>query len=165
MMDSRQGDTGKMTCDEYLELGLLYIREGRWTQAISCLTRAQNCYERQRQIIPAGLDSHMGLAIAMSGGDLGRAQQLCQVGLERDCYQPDFYFNLGKVYLIAKDKEEAVHAFQLGLQLDDEHRGIKREMKKIGIRKNPAIDSLPRDHFLNKYMGKIKKRLKPTDND
>ena len=42
--DSPKRDTNKMTCDEYLELGLIYVREGAWSDAIASLTKARNCY-------------------------------------------------------------------------------------------------------------------------
>lgn len=162
-MDNNHDDTKNMTCEEYLELGLIYTRERAWSKAISCFSRAEEGFKGQKKANPPALDSYTGLAIAMAGGDLSKAILRCKKGIDGDCYQPDFYLNLGKVYLKAQDKEQAIQVFRFGLQLDEEHQGLNREIKKLGVRREPPLTFLPRDHFLNKYFGKIKKRLKSAD--
>lgn len=163
--DRPKGDTNKMTCDEYLELGLIYVREGAWSSAIASLTKARNCYKEKERAVPVELDSYLGLTISMNGGDLKEAIRRCRAALDQDSYQPDFYFNLGKVYAMAKDKEKAVQTFNLGLQLDEQHKGMKREMKRLGIREDPALTFLPRGHFLNKYLGRIRHKLNPSNKE
>jgi tetratricopeptide (TPR) repeat protein len=161
--DKPKGDADKMTCEEYLELGLIYVREAAWSSAIASLTKARDCYKEKVRAVPAELDSYLGLAVSMNGGDLKEAIKRCRAALDHDSYQPDFYFNLGRVYARAKDKEKAVQAFNLGLQLDEQHKGMKREMKKLGIREDPALTFLPRGHILNKYLGRIRHRLNPSN--
>jgi tetratricopeptide (TPR) repeat protein len=138
-----------MTHEEYLELGLVYVREGKWAEALKCLIHAEKGYMETKKGAPAALDSYMGLAIAIRGGKLEEAERRCRRALARACYQPDYYLNLGRVYLVGGKKMNAVQSFQLGLKLDDKHPGGK-----------PVLEFLPRRHFLNKYLGKIQRRVK-----
>ena len=149
-----------MTHEEYLELGLVYVREGKWAEALKCLIHAEKGYVDTKKGAPAALDSYMGLAIAIRGGKIEEAERRCRRALARACYQPDYYLNLGRVYLVGGKKMNAVQSFQLGLKLDDRHPGLQREMKKLGMRGKPVLEFLPRRHFLNKYLGKIQRRVK-----
>jgi tetratricopeptide (TPR) repeat protein len=146
-----------MTGEKYLELGFVYLEEKMWSQAAECLARAEKTLEREKHKIPALLNSYLGLAIAMSGGDLNEAVRRARRALDKASYRPDFYLNLGRIYLKAKDKEKAVQTFRLGLRLDDRHPGLTKELKKLGIRGAPVLKFLPRTNFLNKYLGRIRR--------
>lgn len=149
-----------MTFEEYLQLGFGYVREKIWSQAVSCFTSAERLYEGPKKSLPASLDSYLGLSIAMSEGDINEALRRCERGLDRASYQPEFYFNLGKVYLKAKEKDKAIQVLQLGLALDEQNPKLKKEMKRLGIRKAPALEFLPRGNFINKCLGRVKRRVK-----
>jgi|SRR5579863_4362571 len=149
-----------MNGEEYLELGLIYVREQAWAKALGSLDQAEQRFTAEKQKVPAALDSFLGLSLAMIGQRLEEALSRCEKAVDEASYQPDYYFNLARVYLALEDKTSAIQALRMGLQLDERHPWITREMKSLGIRNTPVINALPRNHFLNRHLGKIKSRLK-----
>lgn len=74
-------------------------------------------------------------------------------------YHPLLYLNLGKAYLEAEKKRNAVLAFRKGLSLDSQDKDITLELKKLGERKSPPIPFLDRSNLLNKYIGKMRHKM------
>ena len=73
---------------------------------------------------------------------------------------PVLYLNLGKTYLAAGYKKAAMDVFYKGLAYDHEDRDLLREIKKFGARKKPVVGFLPRTHPINKYLGKLRHKIK-----
>ena len=142
-----------MTSEQYLQLGFVYIEEKMWLQAADCLTNAEKAFEREQKA-PALLNSYLGLSIAMSGGDLAEALRRARSGLDKASYRPEFYLNLGRVYLKAKDKEKAVQTFCLGLQLDDRHTGLTKELRRLQKSKRAAFKVSPAEKLLKQVSRK-----------
>lgn len=72
---------------------------------------------------------------------------------------PLFYLNLGRAYLHAKNRSEALNIFNEGLKSNPKDRDLLWELKKLGTRKQPVIPFLKRNNPLNKYLGKLRNRL------
>jgi tetratricopeptide (TPR) repeat protein len=68
---------------------------------------------------------------------------------------PHLYLNLGKAYLMAGRKKEAVEAFQKGLKYERSNPELKHELRRLGIRKAPPVPFLSRSNPINKYLGKL----------
>jgi tetratricopeptide (TPR) repeat protein len=68
-------------------------------------------------------------------------------------FYPVFYLNLGRAYLKAGDRKQAVRAFMEGLKTDPENHDLIWEMKKLGSRKKPPLPFLKRSNPINKYLG------------
>jgi tetratricopeptide (TPR) repeat protein len=77
-----------------------------------------------------------------------------------DFFYPFFYLNLGRAYLAAGDKREAIESLRQGLKYDSGNREILWEMKKLGVRKRPAISLLKRSNPINKYVGMLLHKLR-----
>ena len=105
--------------------------------------------------------SYLGLAVALAEKQFRNGEKLCYHAIRREFYRADFYFNLGRVFLAAGRKEEAVRAMKKGLQMDRTHDSIKEALSHLGFRKRPFIRFLPRDHFLNRGFGMIRTQLLP----
>ncbi len=73
---------------------------------------------------------------------------------------PVLYLNLGKAYVAAGKKKNAVTAFSQGLRYDPQHTAINKELKKLGTRKRPVVSFLDRSNPVNKYLGKALNRSK-----
>jgi tetratricopeptide (TPR) repeat protein len=76
-----------------------------------------------------------------------------KVSVNCELLYPIFYLNLGKAYLGANKKKEAIRSFNIGLKSDPTNTAINEEIKKLGKRKNPIFPFLERGNPLNKYMG------------
>jgi len=74
---------------------------------------------------------------------------------EEDILYPTFYLNMGRAYLAAGKKQEAIDSFHDGLQYDRGNIELKKEIRSLGMRKSPVIPFLDRSNPINKYIGKI----------
>lgn len=83
-----------------------------------------------------------------------------KVPFGEEFFYPMLYLNLGKAYLAAGKKEDAIDAFRKGLATDSENREIRRVLSQLGIRKNPAVPFLRRSHVVNKYLGLLTHRFR-----
>lgn len=120
--------------------------------ALACLERALSIWNDPHW------HSRLGYCIAKERGHLTRAFELCNNALTHDPGEPLHYLYLGKVYLIAGNTFDALVTFRQGMA----HGGnpeLERMLRTLGTRKPPPIAFLPRDHVLNKYLGKLFVRL------
>ena len=78
-----------------------------------------------------------------------------KVPFGQELFYPILYLNLGRAYLSAQKKKQALQAFQKGLGYDAENKELLKEIKKLGIRRKPAVPYLSRANPINKYIGKM----------
>ncbi len=79
--------------------------------------------------------------------------------MQADSQSSENYLNLGRVYLRAGLKMKAIETFRRGLELNNKNPEIISELKTLGLRNKPPVPSLPRDNFVNKYLGIIINKL------
>ncbi len=103
--------------------------------------------------------SYLGLALAYSEKRYREAEELCQLAIRKEFYHPEYYFNLGRVYLHAKHKKRAIWAFRKGLEVDRSDARLRRALEDLGQRAQPLIKFLPRDHIVNRTLGKVRKKV------
>ncbi len=102
--------------------------------------------------------SYLAVCIAKGQGRLELAFNLCEKAMAREPENTLHYLNLGKIYLTAGKKADAIRTFNEGLALGT-NQEITEELNKLGIRKPPPFSSLDRDHPANKYLGILLKML------
>ncbi len=78
-----------------------------------------------------------------------------KVPFGEEFFFPVFYLNLGRAYLAAGKKREAVEAFSRGLSADRENSDLLWEVRKLGVRRKPAVPFLKRSNPINRYIGQI----------
>jgi hypothetical protein len=70
-------------------------------------------------------------------------------------YEPDVFLNLGKFYLGKRScRKKGIYALMKGLDRCPADSRILTVIKKIGIRRSPALPFLSRGNFLNRLIGK-----------
>jgi len=74
---------------------------------------------------------------------------------EEDLLYPVFYLNLGRAYLSAGKKLDAIEAYTRGLKYDNSNTELRRELRGLGLRKAPPVPFLDRSNPINKYIGLI----------
>src|SRR5262245_55100534 len=104
--------------------------------------------------------SFLGLALTLSQGKSEEGQRLCEQAVKREFFDPDLYCNLGIVYLRNRLKSQAFEAFQKGLNLKAGHARILEELEKYDRRGEPLLSFLPRGHYLNRLLGRVRYRLR-----
>lgn len=68
---------------------------------------------------------------------------------------PVLYLNLGRAYVAANKKKEALEAFHNGLKYDKNNREILQELQVLGSRKKAPVPFLDRANPINKYVGLV----------
>jgi len=104
--------------------------------------------------------SYLGLALTLSQGKSEEGQRLCEQAVKREFFDPDLYCNLGIVYLRNRLKAQAFEAFQKGLNLKSGHSRILEELEKYDRRGEPVLSFLPRGHYVNRLLGRLRFRLR-----
>ncbi len=119
------------------------------------------CFEEACRLDPGNARalSHRGLCLALFEGRVEEGIALCRRAVDLEFYRAEHYLNLGKACLQAGRKREAIQAFRHGRIVDPQHPGIARELQALGIRRRPVLPCLPRSHFLNRQLGRLRARL------
>lgn len=68
---------------------------------------------------------------------------------------PVAYLNLGRAYIAARKKGNALEALRKGLQYDKRNGPILKELDVLGKRAKPVISFLRRSNPINKYLGLV----------
>ncbi len=124
------------------------IEEENYTSALVHLEKAFTLYD------DPGWHSYAGLCIAMERGDFPVAESLCLASIEQDDSDPAHYLNLGKVYLAAGRKREALETLRRGMDKGGNER-ILALLLDLGTRQTPVVHFLKRNHPLNKFLGRL----------
>ena len=138
--------------DELFTQGLEALARGDTLSALAIFERAVQREERPT------ISSFLALCIAKERGQFQLAVTLCEKAKAREPHNTVHYLNLGRIYLIARKKDDAIRTFREGLGYEQDPKIID-ELEKMGTRKPPFISSLKRSNPVNKYLGIILKRL------
>ena len=133
--------------------GIKTLTEGNILSALSCFEKASKIEDNPL------ISSYLAFCTAKERGQVQKAISLCNDAIKDDPENSFHYLNLGKIYLLEKEKEEAVNIFRQGLHYE-ENQHIADELNKIGTRKPLIIPFLKRSNVINKYLGIILSRLK-----
>lgn len=89
------------------------------------------------------------------------AASLCHWSIEMEPCESIHYLQLGRVYLLADDRKKALHVFREGILYRRDVR-ILKELENLGVRRPPFFSTLPRGHFLNRFVGRMMNRFART---
>ncbi|MCK4509785.1 MAG: tetratricopeptide repeat protein, partial [Desulfuromonadales bacterium] len=81
-----------------------------------------------------------------------QAMNLCREALQKEPDNPDHYYQLSRIYLVAGKKRQAIKSLRKGLKFK-RHQLIIDELNRLGARKEPVFAALPREHLLNRSVG------------
>ena len=132
--------------------GLKALQEGNSLAALVSFEKAASLESRPVYF------SYFGFCIAKERGQVQRGIAFCREAMEKEPENTAHYLNLGKIHLVAGDKQEAIGVFRKGLAFGH-NREIVGLLDAIGTRKPPLISSLSRDNPINKYLGKFFRKL------
>ena len=131
---------------------LAALTDGDCVAAMGHLEKALKLYDNP------GWYSFLGYCIAKERGQIKKGIELCQASLMREKGNPGHYYNLGRIHLLAGNKEEALGVFRQGIA-EGGSPELTKVLEDIGSRKPPVFSFLHRDNPLNTYLGLILSRL------
>jgi tetratricopeptide (TPR) repeat protein len=102
--------------------------------------------------------SYLAFCLAKERRQLNKAATLCNEALQEEPANPVHYLNLGRIYLLAGQKNRAIQAWRRGLRIGRNPQ-IALELRKLGMRKPPLLKALGREHPVNKYLGMMLQKM------
>lgn len=141
------------SADQLVNEGIAALKRGNTRHALEQLEQAAEHDDR-----PALLSS-LAICIAAERNDFPTAVALCRRALAEEPGNSLHYLNLGKIHLLDGRKQDAIRVFRDGL-LHQANPLIREELQRLGTRRYPVIASLPREHKLNIFLGKLFTKLK-----
>ena len=140
-MDSEQ-------LDQLLKKGIKAAEKGSITSAQVFLGQVA----KQRKT--PELQTYLAYCSAKGQGMIQAAINICRESIQRDPGNSLHYLILGRILLLAGEKQPAIESFRQGLRVS-KNPLIIDELKKLGIRKPAVLTSLKRNHPLNRILGKF----------
>ena len=99
-----------------------------------------------------GIKSKLAFCLAKERRQYQQAMNLCREALQAEPGNPDHYYQLSRIYLVAGQKRQAIKSLRKGLKFK-RHQPIIDELNRLGARKEPVFSALPREHVLNRSVG------------
>src|SRR5207253_3559461 len=111
--------------------------------------------------------SNYGLTLVLVDGDRQRGIRFCEEAVRRGPATTEMLVNLAKALVVTRNKEQAVRALRRAIELAPNAPRVGLEFVALGLRRPPLVPWLPRNSFLNKWIGKLtwrpsNKRFDPT---
>ena len=138
---------------ELFQKGEDLLGRGDRLAALSSFEKSLNCGNQDPLC-----RSYVALLSAAERGEIGRSINVSEQLVQSAPEEPLLYLNLGKLYLMAGRKAEAVTTLREGMA---RRRMPEAEalLESLGTRKKPVFNFLSRGHFLNKYAGLLLTKL------
>ena len=149
---------------EYIKLVRAYLRSGKNNEAFSIIQKAAVHFPEEPLII-----SYYGYLQTAVDKKYRSGVETCKQAITlmtvsaavgKDALYPTLYLNLGRAYVAAEKRKEAVEAFRKGLKYDRRNGDIIHELKKLGERKGPPIPFLDRSNPINMLIGMLLYKVK-----
>jgi tetratricopeptide (TPR) repeat protein len=99
--------------------------------------------------------SNYGLTLVLVEGDRQRGIRFCEEALRRGMQTTETLVNLARALVVTRNKEQAVRALRKAMELSPDDPRVTAEFATLGLRRPPPIPWLPRNFFLNKWIGKL----------
>lgn len=145
-------DSLEISPAELLRDGLLSCRAGDWRSGLDRLTRLAQLAEGE-QPLPSLFYSYLGVAMARCEGRKQEGLELCRYAVKLGPAEPENRLNLARIYLLQRNRRQAVKQLHVGLRLDPSDRRLRAFQDEIGKRRPIPIRFLDRDNFLNVWIG------------
>lgn len=133
---------------ELMEKGLEALEQHSSVEALIFFEQAdsQQCTAMSR--------SYLAYCLSKVKHQHRRAISLCKSAMRDEPLNADHYLNLGRIYLLAGKRSQAMHIFRRGIKLGPDPKLIA-ELEKFDRRQPPLFSSLHRSHPFNHYTGKV----------
>jgi tetratricopeptide (TPR) repeat protein len=145
--------------EELLERGREAVKLEQWPRATGLLEAYVGRFTARGDTVPAsGLASY---ALCLGHGrQLRRGLDLCRKAQNADPRNPQVYWCLAQLHLLAKARKEAIETVERGLRASPENFLLLRMRKRLGVRQPPPIPFLDRRNALNVSLGRLIYKLK-----
>jgi len=148
----------KEKADKEFERACVELNKGHVLSALSHLEKALKIFDNP------SWHSFLGFCIAKERGHVTRGMELCRRSMETEPLNSRHNYFLARIYLIDKNKVEAIKILRKGLS-HGENTEITKLLDELGSRKPPVFSGLKRDNPVNRITGLLLSRLKAQVNE
>lgn len=99
------------------------------------------------------LTAYRGYCLALERNEYRKGLALCMRATEEEPTNCELWLIFGRTCLLAGEKTAAIKAFRRGLKVG-RNPYITSELKRLGLRKEPVIMTLDREHLFNRHLGR-----------
>lgn len=144
---------------DYLRAVKTHLRAGKQKEAYTVLQQAAVQFPSDPLIL-----SYLGCFQAVVDKRYRTGVETCRKALillkkheslDKEMLYPLFYLNLGRAFVAAGKKKDAIEAFTSGLKFDSGNGDLLKELRGLGSRKKPPVPFLDRSNPINKYIGML----------
>ncbi|MBI1921410.1 MAG: tetratricopeptide repeat protein [Geobacter sp.] len=131
------------------------LHDGKKALETNDTAMALKCFEQALELErdPVAC-SGLAYCLAKERHAFSQAKSLCAEALRQDPRNPEHYLIMGRIYMLAGNKRDAIRIFRKGLKFGF-NRQIRDELETLGERKSPVLPFLDRKNPINKYLGKL----------
>jgi len=148
------------TSENSFRRGLRAVDRGAHLEALAYFEAAVQLARRLgAEAVPMKYLSYYGWCLAICSDRLDEAREFCEAAVRSEFYNPDAYWNLGRVYLKTGDRSLAFDTIVRGLQLNPRHSGLVGVLRRLGIRRKPILPLFDRGHPVNRLLGRLRRSL------
>ena len=154
-------DLAEYSEEELLEAGREAVKGEQWARAKMFLQAYVDRYTTRNEAVPPpGLASY-ALTIGHTN-EVRRGLELCKKAQNADPRNAYIYWCLARLHLANRSRKDAIDIVERGLRAAPDNFMLLRMRKKLGVRQDPPLPFLDRNHGLNKRLGRLMRRLKGT---
>lgn len=140
-----------------LAIGKKQLKQNDYDSAAKTFEKA--FFENKRN---AECMSYYGLLSALRWGKVGLGINLCTQAIKTNTLNPEFYLNLGRVHVAAKNNKAAATVFRKGLKAAPSNKNLNNMLYTIGARKKPIIPILKWGNPMNRNLAIFFKNTLPA---
>ncbi len=100
--------------------------------------------------------AYMAVCVAALADDDGTAEKMAREVINRHPEDPAGWFALAQVHLLGGNRKVAFEHFAKARKLAKRDRRFRAQIDRQDPRNSLAIRSLPRDHYLNVILGRVR---------
>jgi tetratricopeptide (TPR) repeat protein len=100
-----------------------------------------------------------GLCLANRGLEYQRALASCRQAVRQEPHNVTFHLNIAKVYKQMGDHGAAYKVMLRAWRANPKDARAAAELARMGVRQQPPLRFLPRSHFCNRMLGRLRTRL------
>lgn len=104
--------------------------------------------------------SYGGYLIATEEGDVKAGLDWCERAVEIAFYDVQMYINLARLHEQTGWRSQAAKVLRKGLRQDPGNPRLLAEINRVSPRTRDIVPMLPREHVLNKTVGKLRAELR-----
>lgn len=132
--------------EELLKKGSDALAQGNTLSALSYFEKAVNIDNSPI------ISSYYAFCIAKARGQVIKAISLCEEAIKKEPQNSLHYLNLGRIYLITNNREDAIKIFREGLNYEANQQ-IVDELNRLVTREPSIVPFLRRSNQISKYLG------------